>query len=286
MLREIRELGFAYAELSHGIRVSLLPGIFEAVDAGEIKISTVHNFCPLPMGVTHAAPNLYEFSSEKPRDHDLVLRHTQKTLEMATRVGASLVVLHFGSMDLKDYGGKLENMLARGEKNTAKYDKLCAEAAKSRAAKKVRPFALACATLKLLLPEAEKRGLKFGIENREALNELPVEGDFLTLVKELDSPAVVYWHDTGHAQVKENLGFINQLAHLEAHAGHLAGFHIHDVQYPLRDHCMPGIGTVKFDVLAPLVKPHHIKVFEFSPSMPEAMARSGIQHIKNLWGPE
>jgi hypothetical protein len=49
---------------------------------------------------------------------------------------------------------------------------------------------------------------------------------------------------------------------------------------------MPGIGTVKFDVLAPLVKPHHIKVFEFSPSMPEAMARSGIQHIKNLWGPE
>ena len=26
MLREIRELGFDYAELSHGIRISLLPG--------------------------------------------------------------------------------------------------------------------------------------------------------------------------------------------------------------------------------------------------------------------
>jgi hypothetical protein len=46
MLREIRDLGFEYAELSHGIRISLLPGIFEAVEAGEIKISTRHNFCP------------------------------------------------------------------------------------------------------------------------------------------------------------------------------------------------------------------------------------------------
>ena len=55
MLREIRDLGFDYAELSHGIRISLLPGIFEAVDAGEIKISSLHNFCPLPMGVDRAA---------------------------------------------------------------------------------------------------------------------------------------------------------------------------------------------------------------------------------------
>ena len=30
MLREIRDLGFEYAELSHGIRISLLPGIFES----------------------------------------------------------------------------------------------------------------------------------------------------------------------------------------------------------------------------------------------------------------
>ena len=66
MLREIRDLGFQYAELSHGTRISLLPGILEAVDAGEIRISSLHNFCPLPMGVTYAAPNLYQFSAERP----------------------------------------------------------------------------------------------------------------------------------------------------------------------------------------------------------------------------
>jgi hypothetical protein len=41
MLREIRDLGFEYAELSHGIRVSLVPGIIDAVEAGVIKISTL-----------------------------------------------------------------------------------------------------------------------------------------------------------------------------------------------------------------------------------------------------
>jgi len=30
MLSEIRDLGFEYAELSHGTRISLLPGILEA----------------------------------------------------------------------------------------------------------------------------------------------------------------------------------------------------------------------------------------------------------------
>ena len=46
MLREIRELGFEHVELSHGTRISLLPGILEAVDAGEIRVSSLHNFCP------------------------------------------------------------------------------------------------------------------------------------------------------------------------------------------------------------------------------------------------
>jgi sugar phosphate isomerase/epimerase len=284
MLREIRDLGFQYAELSHGIRVSLMPGILEAVEAGEIKISTLHNFCPLPMGVTHAAPNLYEFSSEKERDQDLALRHTLKTLDFAARVQASLVVLHFGSMDLKDYTGKLGEMLAHGEKNSPKYVKLVAEAAKKREAQKVKPFARAISVLKSFLPEAEKRNLRLGIECREALQELPVESDFPFLFYEASSPAVVYWHDTGHAQIKENLGFIDHAAHLASLADHLAGFHIHDVQFPTKDHCAPGTGMINFAALAPVVKPHHIKVFEFSPSLSTEAALKGIAHIKQLWG--
>src|SRR5438045_6081677 len=120
MLREIRELGFEYAELSHGTRMSLLPGILEAVEAGEIRISSLHNFCPLPIGVNHSAPNLYQFSAERPREREMALRYTLKTIEFAERVKAPVVVLHVGSIEMKDYTEKLLELAVRGEKESPK----------------------------------------------------------------------------------------------------------------------------------------------------------------------
>jgi sugar phosphate isomerase/epimerase len=286
MLREIRDLGFDHAELSHGIRISLMPGILEAVDAGEMKISTVHNFCPLPVGVEKPSPNLYEFSAENPRDRELALKHTLKTFEFAVRVKAPLVVLHLGSMDLKDYGGKLIGMLGRGEKDSPKYKKLFAEAQAKREAGKEKFFARTKETLRHLLPEAEKRGLKLGCENREAVEEIPLEHDFKLFFKEFSSPNICYWHDCGHAQIKENLGFIEHALHLESLREKLAGFHIHDVQFPARDHCAPGTGMIDFAALKPFVKPEHIKVFELSPSLPVEAVKSGIAHLKLIWGNE
>jgi sugar phosphate isomerase/epimerase len=284
MLREIRDLGFEYAELSHGTRISLLPGILEAVDAGEMKISSLHNFCPLPMGVNNSAPNLYQFSAERDRERELALRYTIKTIETAVRVNAPLVVLHLGSIDMKNHTDKLLEMVERGEKSTPKYERLCAEVDEKREARKGPFFERTKEFLKQVLPEATSRGIKLGAENRQALEELPFESDFHFLFRELNSPSLVYWHDTGHAQIKENLGFIVHQMHLESLCEHLFGFHIHDVQFPGRDHCMPGCGTVDFAALKPMIKPQHIKVFEFSPSLTPEQVRSGVEHIKDLWG--
>jgi len=284
MLQEIRDLGFQFAELSHGIRVSLLPGIIESVAAGEIKISSLHNFCPLPMGVTSPAPNLYQFSSDRPRERELAERYTLKTIELAARLKAPLVVIHSGSIEMKDYTDKLLDLVARGQRDTPKYKKLCAEYAKKRDAKKEPVFERVKETFKKILPEAESRNVKLGVENRQALEELPIETDCQFLFHDIDSPALVYWHDTGHAQIKENLGFIHHVLHLESLRDHLAGFHIHDVQFPGRDHCAPGSGNVDFAALKPSVKPNHIKVFEFSPTLTIDEVNKGITHIKRIWG--
>lgn len=286
MLREIRELGFEYAELSHGIRLSLVPGIQEAVDAGEIKISTLHNFCPLPIGINHAAPNLFQFTDERPRQRELALKHTFRTLEFASRVGAKLVVLHSGSIEMKPYTDRLLEIVQRGERDTEKYQRLCTEFDEKREARKEKFLQNLMDTLKQITPEAEKRGLKLGIENRQSLEELPLESDYWMLFREVTSPSLAYWHDTGHAQIKENLGFIHHAMHLESMADRLAGFHIHDVQFPARDHTPPGSGMIDFAALKPMVKAEHIKVFEFSPTMAVEDARRGIEHVKGLWGPE
>jgi len=286
MLAEIRSLGFEYAELSHGIRLSLVAGILDAVAAGEIKISTVHNFCPLPIGVDKPSPNLYEFSSTNARDRELAIKHTLKTFEFARRLKAELVVLHLGSMELKDYGGKLEDLLEQGQKDSPSYRKLLAEAIARREAKKKIAVTHLYESLKILVPEAEKLGLKLGCENREAVQELPLETDFAGFLRDFPSPAVCYWHDCGHAQIKQNLGFIRHEEFLASLASRLAGFHIHDVKFPAMDHCPPGSGDIDYAALKPHVKPDHIKVFELSPKVPAESALRGIAYLKNIWGSE
>jgi len=286
MLREIRDLGFQYAELSHGTRISLLPGILEAVDAGEMRVSSLHNFCPLPMGVNYAAPNLYQFSSERPRERELAERYTLKTIEFATRVKAPVVVLHSGSIDMKNYTDKLLDLAGQGEKAAVKFAKICSEADEKREAKKGPFMERVNELLKKLLPVAEAQGVKLGIENRQALEELPVETDFQFLFRELSSPNLVYWHDTGHGQIKENLGFIRHAMHLESLRDRLFGLHVHDVQFPGRDHCAPGSGMIDFTALKPLIRPEHVKVFELSPGLTADEAKQGVEHIKQLWGAE
>jgi sugar phosphate isomerase/epimerase len=286
MLREIRELGFDYAELSHGIRISLLPGIFQAVEAGEIQVSSLHNFCPLPMGVNHAAPNIFKFTADNARERENALKHTLKTIETAARLKAKLVVLHMGCVDMKDYTDKLVEMVGEQKRETPKFQKLLQEALDKREEKKEAAMGNAYEVLRKLVAAAEPHGIKLGIENREAIEEIPFESDYQFFFLEFQSPSVVYWHDTGHAQIKENLGLIHHLLHLESLKDRLYGFHVHDVEFPGRDHRPPGSGMIDFAALKQVVRPDHLKVFEFSPSLKPEQVRSGVDHVKSIWGPE
>jgi len=98
MLREMADLGYEYVELSHGIRITLVPGILKAVEEGIVKISSTHNFCPLPTGVVQAAPNLFQPSVTEHREHDQWLRHTKRSIDFAAQVKAQVLVCHLGSV--------------------------------------------------------------------------------------------------------------------------------------------------------------------------------------------
>lgn len=283
MLHEIRDLGFEYAELSHGIRLSLVPGILDAVEAGEIKISSLHNFCPLPIGITSAAPNIFLFSASDNRERDNAYRHTVKSLDMAQRVKAPVVVLHLGQIEMKDYTHRLIEMASNGQRDTPKYQKLCAEADEKREAKKDKYLQLAYDVLRRIEEQAAQRGVVLGIENRERLEELPLDSDFPFLLREFAGGIVRYWHDTGHAQIKENLGFIQQIMQVESLTEDLAGFHIHDTDFPGSDHLPPGKGKVDFAALKPLVKAEQFKVFELHPNVTVEELQAGVAHLKGLW---
>ena len=55
---------------------------------------------------------------------------------------------------------------------------------------------------------AAKKNIRLGVEGRRGYEEIPSERELPALLDELNSPQFGYWHDMGHIQIKENLGFV------------------------------------------------------------------------------
>ena len=263
MLAEIRELGFHRAELSHGVRLELAPGILRAVDEGLVAISSVHNFCPLPGSVRHPAPNLFQPSARSKKERALWLLHSRRTLEFAARVGAPHVVMHSGSVSFRFFNP--EPVLEADPAAPALIREKALARLRKGATKAMRHLLVSYTAL---APEVWKQGLVLGIENREGILELPLDDGFPAFFEAFPSDTPLgYWHDTGHARIKHLGGLLDHETHLASLADRLIGFHLHDVDEQHRDHRPPGTGSVDFAMIARYVRPHHTLVFEPHPSL-------------------
>jgi len=274
MLKEIAGLGFEYVELSHGIRITLVPGILKALSEGVIKVSSTHNFCPLPAGMVHPSPNLFEPSAREGRghEHEQWLRHSKRTLDFARQVGARAVVFHLGSVSFFWFNpGKRLREYARANpgadlRQDPAYRKLLMNGA-ARLQKRKRPYwAQVKRSIAQLMPHAVERGLTLGFENRERFEELPIDSEFPELFAAFpESQHAGYWHDTGHAELKERMGVITQRQLLEQSADRLVGFHLHDVSGHGMDHQAVGKGKIDFGMVSQFWRPHHLLIIELSP---------------------
>ncbi len=276
MAVEMADLGFKWIELSHGIRISLVPGLLKAVEDGVVGVSSVHNFCPLPNGVQSAAPNLYQPSSSDARERDLWVRYTRQTIKFAVKMGAGRVVMHSGSLwfFLRSPETRLEKWIdASGLERTRLAGDEGFAAVRDRAMKRIRKRApkfmrWVTESYGKVLTSATEDGVRLCLENREGLEELPLDEAFHAFLEELPEPEyAAYWHDTGHAQIKHQLGLLDHRAFLGAMAPRLAGFHLHDVTEEGRDHQTPGSGTVDFQMVREFIRPEHTLVVELSPKL-------------------
>ena len=289
MLQEVAALGFEWVELSHGIRITLVPGILKAVEEGIIKVASCHNFCPLPAGVSHAAPNLYMPSSRDARERDQWLRQSRRTLDFAQQVKARKVVLHLGSVEFLWFNpaGKLDAYVEAHAgtdlAQDATYAKLLAKSL-VRLKDRMPPYwENTKAGLVQLLPYAEEKGVLLGFENREAFDELPLDADHPGLFTAMAKPhACGYWHDTGHAQIKQDMGLLNHREHLEQNAPHAIGFHLHDVSAEGRDHQPIGTGKIDFQMVSSFWRPEHTLVLEFSPRLTTEQVLTSKLRVEEL----
>lgn len=292
MIKEMAGLGFSHVELSHGIRLLLVPGILRAVEEGLVKVASTHNFCPLPTSVSHAAPNLFEPSAQDRRELDQWLRYTMRSIDFAAQVEASVLVMHLGSVHFfwlqpsRRLKAFLRSSPTVDVETSQRYQALLKKSCEKLRNKMVPFWKQVVKSLNEIRTYALDKGVRIGCENREKFEELPVDDDFgalFTMLEEAGQPSPFgYWHDTGHADLKQSMGLINHKAHLEKYSSQLLGFHLHDVDAKGRDHQPLGTGRIDFGMISQFWQPHHRITLELSPRVTPDDIRSSRKRALGL----
>ncbi|HEY2125086.1 MAG TPA: sugar phosphate isomerase/epimerase [Chthoniobacterales bacterium] len=284
MLREIKELGFEQIELGHGIRISLMPGIQEMYDAGEVRFSSLHNFCPLPVEVMHASPDCYLLSSAYAKERNRAIKQTFQTIDFAQRLGAPFVVMHLGEVPIGPVTDSLIKLARNGKLLSREFVRKKVEAVKKREAIAPPYLQRAKDALRQISDYAGERKIRLGLEGRRGYEEIPSERELPDLLQELNSPVFGYWHDLGHIQIKENLCFLNHAEWLQKMAPQTLGCHVQDCIWPAQDHQVPFAGNVDLKKLVPLLPADCSMVWELSPRKTAMEIRRAVTQWKEHFG--
>lgn len=269
MIEEIVDLGFTRIELSHGMTISKLPGIRDAHARGLFTCCGIHNYFPSPVEVMIDAPDAYEFTSHRSFDRQRAMDMTLKTLELCAEFEAGYLVLHMGSvpMSQKKWSKPLTRMVADGMLHEPKFAKARIKFVRKR--EKLGPlyYHRAIEALTPLADRAQQLGVKLAIESRSHFEDVPTEREMIDLQDHFaDHPAVGYWHDFGHVQLKHNLNLLDHRQWLETISPHLIGGHVHDVEWPARDHRVPFSGTLDYEPLLAHFPENCPLIWELSPT--------------------
>jgi len=279
MLREIKDLGFDRVELGHGIRLSLMPGIQKMFDAGEVQFSSLHNFCPLPVEITRASPDCYKFSAAYPKERERAIRQTFQTIDFAERLGAPFVVLHCGVVEMNPITDELIGLAKNGKIFSREYVRIKLKAVQTREAAAPPYLERVKNALRRIADYAATKNIRLGVEGRRGYEQIPTERELPSLLDELNSPQLGYWHDMGHIQIKENLGFVNHEEWLRRISTRAFGCHVQDCLWPAQDHQPPFAGMVELEKLVPLLPANCLFVWEMSPRKTSEEIRRSV----TLW---
>jgi sugar phosphate isomerase/epimerase len=285
MLREIKtKLGFDSIELGHGIRLSLMPGIQKMFDSGQVRFTSLHNFCPLPVEVMVASPDCYQLSAVSSQERERALKQTLQTIDFAERLDAPFVVLHLGRVKMRPITDRLITMTKAGKHFSRAYVRAKLKAVEIRERRARAHLQRVKDCLRRIVEHAASKNVRIALESRRGYEEIPSERELPSLLNELNSGHVGYWHDFGHSQIKENLGFIDHAEWLGAVGSRAFGCHVQDCVWPAKDHEAPFTGGIDFDKLVPLLPTNCLFVWEMSPNKTADAIRQSVRIWKARFG--
>ena len=283
LVEEILELGIDRLELGYDLRAELIPGVKAMIESHAVRVDSVHNFCPVPVGAPRPPPQTYTPASADRREREYAVIHISRTLRFAAEVGASVVVCHSGNVDMPSYTFDLLRLAARNEQFTDAFEALKLKAQIQRDKKAPRQIDYLSESLDALLPVLAETGVQLALENLPTWEAIPTELEGERLMTRFRDAGVRLWWDIGHAQIRENLGFINAARWLDRLTPFIAGLHIHDVEPPGRDHLMPPRGKIDFQALSRYARMDMVRVLEPAPDTAPDHITGALQCLRQIW---
>lgn len=285
LIFEIKQLGFEAVELSFNLDPGMVEGIAGSARKCNIRITSLHNFCPIPEGLERgrALPDHYSMASLDEEERLKAVKYSRRSIETAERLGAKAVVLHCGRVEVCDHTRELIDIYERGGRDSPEFSGLQSRMIEERARSSGKHINQALKSVKELNAYASAKGILLGIETRFYYREIPNIDEIGIILNGAGCSQLGYWHDTGHAQLMENLGFLKHADFLERYGSRLIGVHLHGIS-GCRDHLAPVRGGVDFPMLGTYLNKNTLEVIEaHHPASAEELVQSRIL-IGNIYG--
>ena len=255
-----KRFGFTQVEANS----SVSPRGLDELIKTSVSISSIHSPCPAVLSSKGIPVANLSLSSLDEGEREEAINFAKKTIDLVSDVDAKVIILHMGEVPI-DIGleNRLRQLYNRNCNETEEYSQTREELIHQRASK-VSPYLEAARrSLKELSEYNEHRGVVLGLETRFYFHEIPSIDEMNELLKEMEGRQVGYWHDVGHAEVQQRLGFASHQEWLTRFSHRMVGIHLHDV-LGISDHRPPGSGDVDWRVVAKYLPSGVVKVCEIA----------------------
>jgi len=255
---KLRELGFTHVEPNRAVSPRMLA---ELLKTG-IPVSSIHSPCPTVLSSKGTDVDRLSLSSLDVSERVESVSFAKKTIDLAANVNARAIVLHMGEipvdLSLQD---RLHKLHDAGHAQTKEYLQVKERLVHQRASLAQSYVDAAKRSLQDLGRYSRQKGIMLGLETRFHFNEIPSMGETAELLSEVPKQLVGYWHDTGHAEVQEQLGFACHEEWLSRFRDRIVGIHLHDIR-GISDHHAPGKGNMNWEMIAKYLPRGVVKVCE------------------------
>jgi sugar phosphate isomerase/epimerase len=267
-------LGFSRFELNHAVDSAMLAGL--PLDG---TITSVHEPCPADISTQQLKQRNWLISAPNEEDRRQGVLATRRSIDLAYRLGARAIVVHPGQVDINPgLERALVDLYKGGRFGEPDYVQVQGRLVAARAAQAEINLRSVRRSLVELAEHAGQLGIRLGLENRFHYHEIPLPDELDDLLDLGLGEVVGYWHDVGHAEVLEHLGFDSHEEWLRRFAGQMIGIHLHDVA-GVQDHLAAGLGQVDWAMVGRYVPPGALRTCEFHSSNSPEQVAAGLRWL-------